>query len=149
MATRMSKEEYFKLYYYLTDREYRFTKERGDLPQEGALGRKRYDNINDARKGALAKSNRIYDENKKASMWGFRQENVSVMVWKGDRFLGNVTTTKMFPLYKKFCAGIWNTAENPKDDIPIKADGTICAKPNAPTVKVIPTPYSNVIRSKR
>ena len=85
------------------------------------MGAKRYDTLQEVRKAALAKSNRLF------SQWDFGiRTPISVYVFKGDKYLGCVETSKML----KFRAfdGMWMSKENPKDPSPLMKDGTIGAK---------------------
>ena len=122
MAKRIPLEEYNKLYYCITEREYKYHKATG-IPYWRSAKR-RYTTLVDARKAALAKSNKILIDNVYAPL--ALRDSATVYVFKGNDFLGYVTTAKMFPGYTM--AGVWNAKGSIKDDQPMKRDGTLGRK---------------------
>lgn len=117
---QMSKDQYDQLYYYIEGdvADYHVFK-MGKSPLNFTSPR-RYDTLNEARKGALAKSYKIFRENKVAREYGWKQHSFAVYVYKGTRFVGVVTYDWM-----KHYDGLWASAEHIKDPQPLNKDGSI------------------------
>lgn len=117
---QMPKAQYDQLYYYIEGdvAEYHVFK-MGKSPLNYTSPR-RYDTLNEARKGALAKSYKIFRENKVAREYGWKQHSFSVYVYKGTKFIGVVTYDWM-----RHYDGLWAPAEHIKDPQPLRKDGSI------------------------
>ena len=117
------------MYYYLTDNNFIYAMKNKIQPQ--TMANRRYETINQARKGALAKSNSIYKQMQSRMYWGMKVDdlNLSVHVFKGDKYLGFVTTTKMENDIMKLqgmrpfkAPGTWTIG---KDSQMLNADGSL------------------------
>lgn len=113
--TRMSKEEYDKLYYYVSG-EAMSSIRKGQSPLKHA-GPRRYDAINDCRKAALNRSRANWRRNKEYMEMGFgTREHIDIHVFKGTRHIGVVEYGDI-PL--------WYPDEHPKDPTVLRKDGSI------------------------
>lgn len=124
----LPKAEYNNLYYFLNeDDRRRFVTDPMKHPLDQVpISPRRYDTLDDARKGALNRSKKLWDENQWNLDMGFKRpilQNISVCVYKGMNYLGFVTydTTKKH-------AGTWTSADHPKDMVFLNKDGTIGTK---------------------
>lgn len=116
---KMSKEDYDQLYFYVGGGPVKS----GESPLRFASPR-RYDDIDSARKGALAKSKKIFSENMAMMEWGFKPKNYEVAVYKGTKYMGSV----YYDRNSKAWVGLWYSVQTPKDPSPLRADGSIGAK---------------------
>ena len=114
----LPKDEYNDLYYVIEEdlRRRKITDPAKHPLDQILTSPKRYDTLEQAIKGALNKSKKIWDENQ----WLSKPQNISVCVYKGRKYLGFVT----YDITRTF-GGTWSPADHPKDEVPLKKDGTI------------------------
>lgn len=119
----LPKDQYDQLFYYVEENGIRAMRESGRPPQDFA-SRKRYDTLDEVRKGALNKSKSIWKTYLEyvSHGWDTRGINTSVSIFKGNKYLGFVTCNELPELPGK---GTFSPASNPKDEIPINADGSV------------------------
>ena len=119
---QLSKAEYDELYYYVEPGAYESYYLKGKSPLS-VTSTRRYDTIDEVRKAALAKSQKLYQTAKwRMEMFG-RADPYYVAVFKGTKFLGTVEYDLL-----KTNPGLWMSAQHPKDPQPLKKDGTIGGK---------------------
>ena len=112
------KEQYDELYYFLEEHLFKQYLQ-GKRPQDMIYGGKRYDTLQEARKGALAKSNRLLES--------IYPVPITLYIFKGGQYLGHVETAKM--MRDANFDGTWAPKEYPKDWSPILKDGSIGVRP--------------------
>ena len=119
----LPKEQYDQLYYY-TPGWILEELPKSKYPPQHYSSPRRYDTIDEVRKAALSKSKKIMQEINFRASNGWRTDgmNMSLCIFKGNKYLGFVTWGGIpgFPW-----KGTFSPAENPKDEVPLNADGTI------------------------
>lgn len=121
----LSKEEYDNLYYWLPieTMENRKMSYRDD-PGRLKAGQRKYNTLDEARKGALNQSRKRWEE---LQYFPNRYSNISIGVYKGGKYLGFVTYNILKGKKEMFNGfeGTWSPAENEDDEVRIKKDGTL------------------------
>ena len=119
----LSKEEYNDLYHFIsTDVRMSYANNYEEYRNKVPILSKRCDTLDQARKGALAKSKEIWNHN----LYFGRSHNISIEVYKGQKYLGFVTYNILKgkdPMFKGY-EGTWSPAEHPKDEQLLKKDGS-------------------------
>ena len=125
----LPKDQYDQLYYYVGDKRGFSRILEGEDPLRFSSPR-RYDTLQEARKGALAKSKKDWAEIREAGRFAF-QQSLTQHVFKGRKYLGyveyNILKGKDNGIHDYF-DGLWYTVEHPKDPSPILMDGSIGAR---------------------
>lgn len=115
----MPKNEYDQLYYYIPANVYNNKVINGRESPLMFASPRRYDNLDAARKAALAKSKKIMSERRAI---GFSMHSPDICVMKGTRFVGSVCVET-----GGIADGIWQPAGS-RDLSPLRNDGTIGTK---------------------
>ena len=117
---RIPKEKYDQLYYYVPGRTAEhWIVEKGESPLNYTSPR-RYDSLDAVRKAALARSRKVYRDDKERVKWGFPPEGFVMWIFKGTEFVGTV----QYDFLKCF-AGLWSERYMPKDYVAIDKDGCV------------------------
>lgn len=97
---------------------------RADPGDERRFGRRKYDTLDQARKGALNQSKKRWDE---IQYFPNSYSNISIAVYKGPKYLGFVTYNILKGKKERFNGfeGTWSPAEHEKDEQLLKKDGTL------------------------
>lgn len=116
----LSKEEYNDLYYWVMGdlvRKYNY-----DPDKILTRASKRYDTLDQVRKGALVQSKKIWDEINYIGS----NKNIDILVFKGKKLLGTVTYNALKGKHPRFNGyeGEWLTADYPEDYRHLKKDGS-------------------------
>lgn len=120
----ISKDAYDELYHFINaDVRRGFASSYEQYRTKVPILSKRYDTLDQARKGALAKSKKKWEENQ---FFG-RKDNISMEIYKGQKYLGFVTYNILKdknPMFKGY-EGIWSPAGHEKDEQHLKKDGSL------------------------
>ena len=126
----LPKDQYDQLYYYVGENRGFKRILQGEDPLLFSSP-KRYDTIQDARKGALAKSKKDWMMIREAPFLSV-DHSLAQHVFKGRKYLGcveyNILRGKDKGIHDYF-DGLWYPVEHPKDPSPILADGSIGTRP--------------------
>lgn len=122
------KEEYDQLYFYVNGKYVpRILK--GELDPFHVRSNRRYNNIDDARKAALARSKKNWAE---IRVTNFPMNSLDVAIFKGKDYVGtveyNTLKGKDNGIHDYF-DGLWIPKDHPKDPSPILDNGKIGSRP--------------------
>ena len=124
----ISKDEYDQLYFYVNGK-YLPRILKGELDPFNVRSNRRYDNIDDARKAALARSKKNWAE---IRVTNFPMNSLDVAIFKGKDYVGtveyNTLKGKDNGIHDYF-DGLWIPNDHPKDPSPILDNGKIGSRP--------------------
>lgn len=122
------KDEYDQLYFYVNGK-YLPRILKGELDPFNVRSNRRYNNIDDARKAALARSKKNWAE---ISVTNFPMNSLDVAIFKGKDYVGtveyNTLKGKDNGIHDYF-DGLWIPKDHPKDPSPILDNGKIGSRP--------------------
>ena len=116
------KEQYDQLYYFTQDSIWDLMKDYKKSSPLEVISPRRYDSLDEARKGAIARSYKDFCEIQAIGSTLKGSRSIAQYVFKGSKYLGCVTYNV---LKDKVAYALWSPAEHPKELFPLNKDGTI------------------------